>query len=82
MSQQDLASVDRLSLHVLPHQLGNHAVLYMLVAGLCLVLALRFVRAALAPIGPLVHAVAAAALVALAIGAALVFLTAAAFSGR
>jgi hypothetical protein len=63
-------------------QLGTHALLYLLIAALCLVLALRAMRRALAPIGQLVQAVAAAALGALAVGAALVLLTAAAISGR
>jgi hypothetical protein len=63
-------------------QPGSHALLYLFIAGLCLVLALRAMRAALAPIGQLVQAVVAAALVALAIGAALVLLTAAAVSGH
>jgi len=53
----------------------------LLVAGLCLLLALRFLKSALEPIGPLVHAVAAAALVALTVGAALVLLAVALFGG-
>jgi len=61
--------------------LAEHATLYVLVAGLCLLLALRFLKNALAPIGPLVQAVAAAALAALAVGAALVFLTVAVLGG-
>jgi hypothetical protein len=61
---------------------GDHAVLYLLIAGGCLLLALRFVKRALQPVGQLVHAVAAAALVAFSIGAALVLLAAAALSGH
>jgi hypothetical protein len=56
--------------------------LYLVVAGVCLVLALRLMKRALAPIGLLVRPVAAAVLAALAIGTALAFLTAAAVSGR
>jgi hypothetical protein len=62
-------------------QFADHATVYVLVAVLCLLLAVHFMRSALAPIGPLVHAVVAVALVALAIGAALVFLTAALLGG-
>jgi hypothetical protein len=49
---------------------------------LCLVAALRLLRRALAPVGQLVQAFAAAALVAMAFGAALAFLVAAAVSDR
>jgi hypothetical protein len=61
---------------------SGHGLAYLVIAGVCLVVALRFMKRSLAPIGMIVHAVAAAAVVALAIGAALVFLTAAALSGR
>jgi hypothetical protein len=81
-AQQASVSTSALNGAAMPASLGAHALLYLLVAALCLIFALRFMRTALAPIGPLLQAVAAAALVALAIGAALVFLTAAAFSGR
>jgi len=64
------------------HQWSVDASLYLLVAALCLIFALMAMRKALAPIGQLVQAVAAAALVALAIGASLVFLTAAIFAGH
>jgi len=60
----------------------DHRLLYLIVAALCLVAALRFLRRALAPIGVLVQVTAAAAMVGLAVGAALVFLTAAALSAR
>jgi hypothetical protein len=62
--------------------LPGSAALYLVSAALCLVVALLFVRRALAPIGALVEAVVAAAMVALAIGAALVLLTAAALAGQ
>lgn len=46
------------------------------IAAVCLVVALLCVKRALAPIGPLVRAFAAAATVALAVGAALILLIA------
>ena len=55
--------------------------LYLVLAAFLLLIALRFMKRALAPIGALVQAVAAAALVVFTIGAALVFLVAAAISG-
>jgi hypothetical protein len=64
------------------YQFGVLPLLYLLIAAICLILALRAMRRALAPIGQLVQAVAAAALVALALGAALVLLTAAVLSGH
>jgi len=54
------------------------AVLYLLLAALCLVTALRFVKRALAPIGVIAGAVAAAAVVAFTVALALFFLVAAA----
>ena len=64
------------------NQLGVQPLLYVVIAAICLVLALRAMRSVLIPIGQLLQAVAAAALVALAIGAALVLLTVAFLSGR
>jgi hypothetical protein len=55
--------------------------LYLVLAAFLLVIALRFMKRALAPVGTLVHAVAAATPVVFAIGAALAFLVAAAVSG-
>jgi hypothetical protein len=60
--------------------LSNHSLLYLLIAGLFLLTALRFMKRAVAPLGALVQTVAAAAFVAAAIGAALVFLAVAALS--
>ena len=54
--------------------------LVLIAAAFFLLIALRFMKRALAPIGALVQAVAAAALVAVSIGAALVLLAAAAFT--
>jgi hypothetical protein len=56
--------------------------LYLALAAVLLVIALRFVRRALAPIGALVQAVAAAAVVAFATGLALILVVAAALSGH
>jgi hypothetical protein len=63
---------------VLPRQ---GSLLYLTLAALLLVLALRFMRRALAPIGAVMQAVAAAAVVAFAVGLALVLVALAAFSG-
>jgi hypothetical protein len=60
----------------------DHGLIYLVVAGLCLIVALRFLRRALAPVGLLVQVAAAVAIVGLAVGAALALLTAAAFSAR
>jgi hypothetical protein len=49
---------------------------------LCLIIALRFIKRALVPIGPLLQAIAATAVITLAIGAALVLLIAALLSGH
>lgn len=65
-----------------PDLLRDRGLLYLVIAGVCLIVALRLVKRALAQIGAMVQAVAAAAMVAFAIGAALGFLTTAAFSGR
>jgi hypothetical protein len=62
--------------------LPGNTVLYLLIAGVCLVVALRYLRRALIPLGPLLQAIAATAVVALAIGVALVLLAAAVLSGR
>ncbi len=61
--------------------LQGHSLVYLLCAAFCLVFALRLLRRMLAPVGPLLQAAAAAVLVAVAIGAALVLLAAAAVSG-
>jgi hypothetical protein len=62
--------------------LRDQSLLYLVLAALFLVIALRFMRRALAPIGTFVQAVAAAAVVAFAIGMALVLLAAAALNPR
>jgi len=64
-----------------PHGLEGPAALYLIIAMLCLVVALRALRQALVPLGPLLQAIAAAAAITLAIGAALVLLTAALLNG-
>lgn len=63
-----------------PNILPGRSLFYLAVAGLSLILALRLMRRALAPIGALVQAATAALLVAVAIGAALVLVTAAVVS--
>jgi hypothetical protein len=55
--------------------------LYLLAAAACLVVALTFLKRALAPIGVAVRVVAAALVVAVAVAAALAFLAAAAVAG-
>jgi hypothetical protein len=65
-----------------PLGLEAPAVLYLIIAMLCLAVALRFIKRALVPIGPLLQALAATAAIALAIGAALVLMTAALLGGR
>lgn len=62
--------------------LQGQALVYLLIAGICLMIALRNLRRVLAPLGAVLEVVAAATLVALAIGAALVMLTAAILTGR
>jgi hypothetical protein len=57
----------------------DQPIVYLVVAALSLLLALRLMKRALAPVGALVQAFAAATLVAVSIGAALVLLAAAAF---
>jgi hypothetical protein len=55
----------------------NATGLYLMIAGLCLGLALRSLKQALVPIGEIVRAAAALAVVGLSVSAALVFLVAA-----
>jgi hypothetical protein len=59
---------------------GTQDLLYLLLAAALLLLALRFMKRAVAPIGALIEAVAAAASVAFAVGAALVLVVATAVS--
>lgn len=54
--------------------------LYLIIAGFCLIVALRSIRQALAPIGVVVETVKATIVVAFSISVALVFLLAAALS--
>jgi len=60
---------------------GTKVICLLLAAG-CLLLALRFMRQALAPVGPIVRALVAAVIVTAAIGAGLIFVTAAAVFGH
>lgn len=60
------------------HLFSTPELAYLLVAALCLISALYFLRVALVPVAAFVRAVAAALLVAVAISAALVLLTMAA----
>lgn len=60
---------------------GGLATIYLLAACLCLILAVRLLGSALAPIGLLVRTVAAVMLVMLSIGAALTLLAMAALGG-
>lgn len=60
----------------------DHGLLYLVIAGLCLVLALHIRKWISVPIGPLVRAAVAVAVIGLAVGAALVFLIAAALTSR
>jgi hypothetical protein len=50
--------------------------LYLMVAGLCLAIALWFLRRALEPVGAIVQAIAAAVVAAFAVGVALVLVVA------
>jgi hypothetical protein len=59
----------------------HQPIVYLLVAAICLMVVLRFLKQALAPIGALIQAVAAAAIVAFAAVFALAMLIAAAFAG-
>lgn len=58
----------------------GHALLYTVLAGCCMVLALRFAKEAFAPLGVLVRAAAAIAGMGLAVGAAVVLVAAAVFA--
>ncbi|HEX9998939.1 MAG TPA: hypothetical protein VGB74_00665 [Actinoplanes sp.] len=60
--------------------LQGHSALYLIPAGICLLVALRYVRRALSQLGPVLHAIVATAVVALSIGAALALLAAALLS--
>ncbi|MFC4064823.1 hypothetical protein [Actinoplanes subglobosus] len=62
---------------------GQHAgsLLYLVIAGACLLLALHLIKRAVAPIGALVQAAAALAAGGLAVGAALVLIAAALVGG-
>jgi hypothetical protein len=55
-----------------PVQLGDHAGWCLVIAGLCLAIALRFMKRALEPLGAIVEALAAAAGAAVAVTLALV----------
>nr|WP_296074747.1 hypothetical protein [uncultured Actinoplanes sp.] len=62
------------------HVSWNQRILYLILAALALLMALRFVKRALAPIGVFVQAVAAAAAVAFLVTVALVLVAVAALS--
>jgi hypothetical protein len=57
----------------------EHATFYVMIAGLFLLLALRLLARAVAPVGPLARAVSAAVMAALAVGAALALIMVAVF---
>jgi hypothetical protein len=61
---------------------NGHDLLYLAVVGICLLTALHYLRQMAVPVGPLVRVVAAAAMVALSIGVALVLLVTIAIGGR
>jgi hypothetical protein len=65
-----------------PALLPGPELLYLILAAICLLIALRFMRRTLVPIEALVDALVAAAVVAFTIGIALVLLVAAVLSGR
>lgn len=65
-----------------PALVGAPSLLFLAIAGLCLLLALHFLRRVVVPVGPLLQAAAAVAMVALSVGAALLFLIAAAWGAR
>jgi hypothetical protein len=67
------------SVDVLDAPLLHQPILYLTLAGLCMIVVLRFLRRALYPIGALVQAMAAAAVVALAAMFAVAMLIVAAF---
>ncbi len=62
--------------------LSENRVLYLLLAGVSLLVALRLAKRAMAPIATLVQAAAAAAGVTFAVGVAVAFVAAAALSGH
>jgi hypothetical protein len=59
----------------------DRELVYLASAGVCLLAALHYLKRMAAPVGPLVRVVAAAAMVALAIGVALVLLITVAIGG-
>ncbi|MDR7328069.1 hypothetical protein [Catenuloplanes niger] len=59
----------------------EHPALYLIIAVLCLVVAMRSLRRALEPVGVVVEVMKASIVVAFALGAALIFVLAAAISG-
>jgi hypothetical protein len=60
----------------LPTYRGDHELLLLVLAGLSLLVALRYLRRALAPIGPLMRAAGAAAVAAFSVCCAFVLITA------
>jgi hypothetical protein len=56
----------------------NQPIIYLAVAAVCLVIVLRYLKRAVAPLGELIHAIAAAAVVAFAATVALAMLVVAA----
>ena len=61
---------------------NGHDLLYLALTGACLLVALHYLGRTVAPVGPLIRIVAAAAMAALSIGAALVLLVAVTIGGR
>jgi hypothetical protein len=61
---------------------NGHDLVYLAATGICLLTALHYLRQMAVPVGALVRVVAAAAMVALSIGAALALLVAITIGGR
>ena len=61
---------------------GRHDLLYLILAALCVLLALSLLKRVLAQVGAMIQAVASAGVVTFMLGAALALLAAAAFVGR
>jgi hypothetical protein len=59
----------------------DHRLAYLVLAGVCVVVALTYLRRALAPMGVVVQAIAAGAVAVLAVGIAVVLLALAAIGG-
>ncbi|WP_133875520.1 hypothetical protein [Paractinoplanes brasiliensis] len=62
--------------------LAANGIIYLALAGMCLLVALQQAKHFIAPVAPLIRAVTAAATIVFCVGAALVLLVAALVSGR